>query len=341
MKRLPLLVACLTGLLAGIAFSLHGGTGASATASRVAPNVTAPPPRSGTHPDLVASLKKTPDLRGKTALMLGALSKGLHSDMASLVEAAGSDISQLLVLSDIALATTPAPFMTEIAKYARSNDGRDVVASRFAENWAKADFHAAFATSLEIPSPVGGWIGGVMLESLVATDPTAALKLAVAHPGLRLPWDQTHPIPATPENLDLIRALPPTAGKATMIEGISSNLEPDQAFALAIEDRGSNPLYGFLKVSRAMIKKDPRAAQAWCLANQDHPAAAQLARQISLHLVETNPAAAVDWAASHLSGSNRTSALTKAADALEASDPSSAKAARALLPEAFKTHGEP
>ena len=341
MKRFPFSITCLAGLLAGVALGRNVGAGAPAKASTAPPATAAPTAKPGPRPDLLTSLKKTPGLRGKTALMLGALSDGHPGDMRHLVEAAGSDIGQLLMLSDIALPTDPAGFIKAITKNAGLLDGRDVIAQNFAEQWAKADFDAAFATSRELPYPVGAWLGGVVLETRFATDPTAALKLAVAHSGLRLNWDNTHLIPATPENLDLVRALPPSMGKAAMIKAISADLPPDQAFALVLEDRHSNPLNGIGKVSQAMYKNDPQAAQTWVLANPDHPAATQLSRQISNHLIMINPAAAVEWAASHLSGSIRTSVLKKAAEALQKTDPAAAEAARALLPEAFKASGKP
>ena len=341
MKRFPLSITCLAGLLAGLLIGRHAGAGTSANPSLATHTTAAPTAKPGPRPDLLTSLKKTPGLRGKTALMLGALSKGHPGDMRHLVEAAGSDIGQLLMLSDIALPTAPAGFIKAITKNAGSVDGRDVIAQNFAEQWAKADFDGAFATSRELPYPVGGWLGVVVLETRFATDPTAALKLAVDHPGLRLNWDNTHRIPATPENLDLVRALPPSMGKAAMIKAISADLSPDQAFELALEDRYSNPVFGLMRVSQAMIKNDPQAAQSWVLAHPDHPAATQLSRQISNHLIETNPAAAVEWATSHLSGPNRTRALENAADALQKTDPAAAEAARALLPEAFKASGKP
>jgi hypothetical protein len=341
MKRFPLTVTCLAGLLAGLLIGRNAGVGAPANPSLATPPTAAPAAKPRPTPDLLTTLKKTPGLRGKTALMLGALSDGHPGDMRHLVAAAGTDFNQLSLLADLALQTDPAGFIAALSQQLPGEDYTGTLAFDFTQRWAKADFAAAFRTCRSLPGFAGTWLGGVVVETLFATDPTAALKLAVAHPGLRLNNDNTHRIPAIPENVDLVRALPPSMGKAAMIKALSADLPPDQAFALVLEDRHSNPIHGIAKVSQQMIKNDPQAAQTWVLANPDHPAATQLSRHISDHLIKTNPAVAVEWAASHLSGAHRINALKKAAEALQKTDPAAAAAARALLPEAFKASGKP
>ena len=341
MKRFPWTVTCLAGLLAGLLIGRNVGAGTSTNPSLATPPKAVPTAKPRPRPDLLTTLKKAPGLRRKTALMLGALTDGQPGDIRHLVAATGKDFNQLSLLADLALQTDPAGFIAALSQQLPSKDYTGTLAFDFTQRWAKADFAAAFRTCRSLPGFAGAWLGGVVLETQFSTDPTAALKLAVAHSGLRLNWDNTHRIPATPENVDLVRALPPSMGKAAMIEALSTDLPPDQAFALVLEDRHSNPINGIAKVSQAMIENDPQAAQTWVLANPDHPAAAQLARRVGEHLVKTNPAAAVEWAASHLSGPNRTRALEKAADSLQKTDPAAADAVRALLPEAFKASGKP
>lgn len=341
MKRFPWTVTCLAGLLAGLFIGRKAGVGASTNPSLATPTTAAPAAKPRPRPDLLTTLKKTPGLRGKTALMLGALSEGHPGDMRHLVAAAGKDFNQLSLLADLALQTDPAGFIAALSQQLPAEDYTGTLAYDFTQRWAKADFSAAFRTCHSLPGFAGALLGGAVLEPLFATDPTAALKVAVTHPGLRLDWNSKHKIPATPENMELVRALPPSIGKGALIASLSANLPPDQAFALVFEDRRSNPMNGLALVSQAMVKNDPQASQAWVLANPDHPAAAQLSRRVGEHLVKTNPAAAVEWASSHLSGPNRTSALEKAASALQKNDPAAADAARALLPEAFKTSGKP
>ncbi|MES2467323.1 MAG: hypothetical protein V4675_08490 [Verrucomicrobiota bacterium] len=339
MKRFPLTVTCLAGLLAGLLIGRNAGAGTSTNPSLATPTTAAPTAKP--RPDLLTTLKKTPGLRGKTALMLGALSEGHPGDMRHLVAAAGKDFNQLSLLADLALQTDPAGFIAALSQQLPSEDYTGTLAFDFTQRWAKADFAAAFRTCRSLPGFAGAWLGGVVLQTQFDTDPTATLKLAATHPGLRLDWSSKHKIPATSENMELVRALPPSIGKAALIEALSASLTPQQAFALVLEDRYSNPIFGIAKVSQAMVKNDPLASQAWVLANPDHPAATRLAGRISDHLIKTDAAAAVEWATSHLSGANRTNALKKAAEALQKTDPAAADAARALLPEAFKASGKP
>ena len=341
MKRFPLTVTCLAGLLAGLLIGRNAGAGTSTNPSLATPTPAAPASKPRPKSDLLITLKKTAGLRSKTALMLGALSDGHPGDMRHLVAAAGKDFNQLSLLSDLALQTDPAGFITALSQQLPAEDSTSSLAYDFTQRWAKADFAESFRTCRSLSGFAGAWLGGVVLQTQFDTDPTAALKLAVTHPELRLDWNSTHKIPATPENVDLIRAIPPSIGKAALIEALSAGLTPQQAFALVLEDRYSNPIFGIAKVSQAMVKNDPQASQAWVLANPDHPAATRLAGRISDHLIKTDAAAAVEWAASHLSGANRTNALKKAAEALQKADPAAADAARALLPEAFKASGKP
>ncbi len=340
MKRFPWTVTCLAGLLAGLFIGRNVEAGTSTNPSLATPTTAAPTAKPKPRPDLRTTLKKAPSLRRKTALMLGALTDGQPGDMRQLVAATGKDFNQLSLLADLALQTDPAGFIAALSNQLPAEDYTGTLAYDFTQRWAKADYTAAFHTCRSLSGFAGAWLGGVVLQTQFDTDPTAALKLAVTHPGLRLDWSSKHKIPATPENMELVRALPPSIGKAALIESLSAGLTPQQSFALVLEDRYSNPIFGIAKVSQAMVKNDPQASQAWVLANPDHPAATRLAGRISDHLIKTDAAAAVEWAVSHLSGANRTNALKKAAEALQKTDPAAADAARALLPEAFKASGK-
>ena len=344
MKPVWISLTCFTALGTGVLLGRHAAVPASsgslpAGAARPAGLGAAATPQPV--PDLLTYLKQTSGIRKKTTLMLKHLAKGQPGNISQLVEAAGNDASQLLMLSDIALHTDPAGFVIALFKNAGTEGPQDVVARNFAEKWAKTDFNAAFQTCRALPSPIGSWVGGVVLETRMATDPTAALKLAVAHPELRFNWNNDHKIPATLENVELVRALPPSMGKFAMIKALSASMPVDQALAMVYEDRQANPLYGAFRVSEAIVEKDPTAAQQWVIANPDHPARSQMARRFGDHLIKTNPTAAVDWATNHISGTSRTRALEKAAAALQKTDPAAAAAARALLPEAFKAAGKP
>ena len=344
MKPVWISLTCFTALVSGVLLGRHAAVPASsgslpAGAARPAGPGAAATPQPA--PDLLTHLKQTSGIRKKTTLMLKHLAKGQPGNMRQLVESAGNDYHQLQLLSDIALHADPVGFMKGITKNAGIDNPRDVMTKNFAGRWAKADFNAAFETSRALPYPIGSWLGGVVLETRMATDPTAALKLAVAQPDLRFDWNNEHKIPATPENVELVRALPPSMGKSAMIKALSASLPVDQAFAMVYEDRHSNPLYGASRVSEAMLQKDPQAVQEWVIANPDHPARSQMARRFGDHLIKTNPAAAVEWATTHLSAQQRTNVLKKTATALEKTDPAAAAAARALLPEAFKAAGKP
>lgn len=261
--------------------------------------------------------------------------------MAQLVEAAGKDYNQLSFLAGIALHTDPGGFIRALAGKLGNDDRVGIVAHDFAIKWGQADFSAAFQTCHKLPYPTGSWLGGGVLDTHMANDPTTALKLAVAHPDVRFTWNNEHTIPATRENIDLVRALPASMGKFAMIKALCDSLPPDAALAMVFEDRDSNPLYGVFRVAEGIVKKDPQAAEQWILANPDHPARHPMARRLSDHLIKTDPAAAVAWATQHLSGSSRTRTLEKAADALQKTDPAAAAAARELLPAAFKARGKP
>ena len=143
----------------------------------------------------------------------------------------------------------------------------------------------------------------------------------------------------TLENATLadLRALPTSMGKCGLIENLATDLPPDQAFALILEDRNSNPGFGLPGIAQAMMQKEPEAAQEWLAAHPDHPAATFLSRQIADHLINTAPAEAVEWITSQLSGIRRTKALERAAGALQKTDPAADEAARNLLPGSFKT----
>ena len=344
MKPVWILLACLAALPAG--FLLGRST---ATSTPVGPTVgnAARPGGSGASAkalpttNLLIKLKQTPGLRKKTALMLNHLAKGQPANINQLVEAAGNDVSQLLMLSDIALHIDPAGFIKALSKNYGTQHPQELIGYNFIIKWAGTDFKAAFQTCRSLPYPINGRLGGTALRPLFEKDPTAALKLAVAHPGLDLGWANEQKLAASQENLALVRALAPGFSKAAMIKAISANLSPDEAFDLALEDRHATLQLGIMRASMALVEKDPKAALVWVLANPDHPAAAQLARQVGDHLIKTNPAAAVEWAATHLSGPNRTRALEKAGTALQKTDPRAAAAARALLPESFKEGGKP
>ena len=344
MKPFWISLAYLTALLTGVflgRYSAAPSFSASPPGSAARPVGSGAPAKPQPAPNLITQLKQTPGIRKKTTLMLSHLAKGQNGTMHQLVEAAGNDFGQLLMLSDIALHTDPSGFIKAIIINAGTEGPQEAVANNFAEQWAKADFDAAFETCRSLPHPIGGWLGGTALGQFFGKDPTAALKLAAAYPGLNLTWADQQKLPATPENLALVRGLPPGFSKAAMIKAISANLSPDEAFALVLEDRHSGAQLGILKASMAMIEKDPQAAQEWVLVHPDHPATAQLSRSVGKHLIETSPTAAVEWATTHLSGSSRTRTLEEAAEALQETDPAAADAARALLPEAFKASGKP
>ena len=339
MKPAWLSLTCFTALVTGVLIGRHSfaiPSSRSLAGSAARPGGPGASAKSPPAPNLITQLKQPSGIRRKTTLMLSHLANGGNATMRQFVEAAGNDVGQLLRISDIALHTDPAGFMKTITKKTESLNAWDTLAVNFAKKWAKADFNAAFATSRDLPYPVGSWMGGIVLETRLATDPTSALKLAVAHPELRFQWNNDLQIPASPENVELVRALPPSMGKFAMITALSDSLPMDQTLALVYEDNHTNPYYGAYRVSEAMIKKDPQEVQEWVLVNPDHPARSHMARRVGDHLIKTNPAAAVEWATTHLSGMHRTKAMEKAAAALQKTDPAAADAARALLPASFK-----
>src|SRR6188768_3166698 len=116
MKHFPVTITCLAGLLTGLLIGRIAGPGTAtnpklATLTKAA-SAANPRPK----PDLLTTLKKTPGLRGKTALMLGALSEGHPGDMRHLVAAAGKDFNQLSLLADLALQTDPAGFISALSQ---------------------------------------------------------------------------------------------------------------------------------------------------------------------------------------------------------------------------------
>ncbi len=344
MRPVLISLTCFSALAAGVFIGRRAASPAASlpsAGSAARPGGTGAPVAPPSAADPITQLKQTSNIRRKTALMLDLISKGQAGNMRELVKAAGNDHHQLRLLSDFALHSDPAGFLTAIAEDAGSLNFRDLVAQDFAKRWGEADFDTAFATSRNLPYPLRRWLGGVVLETRFASDPTAALKLAIANPDLRFGWNNDFKIPATPDNVELVRALPPSMGKFAMIKALSADLPVDQALAMVYEDRHSNPLLGSDRISQAMMEKSPQDVQEWVVANPEHPARYQMARRFGEYLVRTNPAAAVEWATTHLSGPLRTSTLEKAASALQENDPAAADAARDLLPQAFKSSGKP
>ena len=311
---------CLPALLTGVLLGRYLTPPAlSGTPSRSADGLGGPlpSPKADAVSEITPQFKQTSGLRSRTALTLSALANGRSGSMAQLVEAAGRDYNQLTFLAGLALHTDPGGFIRALAGKLGNDDRVGTVAHEFAIKWGQTDFSAAFQTFHKLPHPTGSWLGGQVLDTHIAIDPTAALKLAVAHPDVRFNWNNGHTIPATRENIDLVRALPPSMGKFDMIKALSDSLPPDEALAMVFEDRESNPSYALFRVAEGIVKKDPQAAEQWILANPDHPAHSQMARRLGEHLLNTDPAAAVAWATQHLSGFSRTRTLEKAADTLQ------------------------
>ncbi|MDB6069560.1 MAG: hypothetical protein JWL81_731 [Verrucomicrobiales bacterium] len=273
--------------------------------------------------------------------MLATLATNRPGDLRQLIEAAAGDPGQLSLLADLALETQPAVFLTTLGGKFPAQNAHASIFENFVKRWARKDFDTAFRTALSLPSIVGAWAGGTALETRMETDPTGALQIALAHPGVRFNSFNELTIPGTPENLELVGALPPSLGKHAMIKAISRNLTIDQAMSLTSGGREGLPVYGAYRVAEAFMEKDPQAARDWMDANPDHPAFPVMARRYGEELLKADPAAAAAWATAHLSGSPRNRILEKAAKALEKSDPAGAQAARDLLPEAFKTGGKP
>ena len=163
MKRFPLSITCLVGLLAGVGIGRNAGARTSKDPSLASHTRAAPAAKSKPRPDLLTTLKKTPGLRRKTALMLGALSDGHPGDMRHLVAAAGKDFNQLSLLADLALQTDPAGFITALSQRLPSEDSTSPLALDFTQRWAKADFATAFLTCRSLPGFAGAWLGGVAL----------------------------------------------------------------------------------------------------------------------------------------------------------------------------------
>lgn len=338
MKYLWISLTCAAALITGVFLGrYHAAPFAGKAAAGSASRPGGPKAHANPTPDLVTQLKQTSSQRKKTAVILNALANGGSGGMRQLVEAAGKDFNELSLLAEIARHINPAEFTKELARELSHDDFRDQLAFDFVRDWAKTDFATAFRTCSALPSFSGRWLGGAVLETQFATDPTTVLKMAVANPELRLSWGNENKIPATPENVDLVRALPPSMGKFGLIENLATDLPPDQAYALILEDRNSNPGFGLPRIAQAMMQKDPQAAQEWLAAHPDHPAATFLSRRIADHLINTAPAEAVEWITSQLSGIRRTKALERAAAALQKTDPAAAEAARNLLPGSFKT----
>lgn len=344
MKVARVLFTCLAALAAGL-FIGRQSAPPPATVAPVASTAPAgqggnAPPPSGAN-DLLSRWKKTPGDRGKARLMLAALATNRPGDLRQLIEAAAGDPTQLSLLADLALNTQPAVFLTTLGGKFFSQNKHASIFENFVKRWARKDFDTAFRTAVSLPFAVGGWTGGMALETRMETDPTGALRIAQAHPGVRFNSFNDLNIPGTPENLELVRALSPSLGKHAMIKAISKNLTMDQAMSLTSGGRESIPVYGASKVAEVFMEKDPQAARDWMDAHPDHQAFPVMARRYGEELLKTDPAAAATWATAHLSGSPRNRILEKAAKALEKADPAAAQAARDLLPEAFKTNAKP
>lgn len=274
-------------------------------------------------------------------IMLNALDGVSSRNMQQLVDAVSNDYYQLSMLADLAIHTNLGAFMKSLIHKKPGENAVGYMAWNFVERWGKIDFPAAFETCRNFPQPIGGFLAGTVLQTQFANDPTEALKIAAQHPELRFTWSNSFNIPATSSNLDLIRALPPSMGKAAMIEAISKNLGPDDAFDLVLEDRSFNPSYGLPKAAKGLVEKDPEVAREWILANPDHAATSQFAYTYGHQLLRKDPAAAAEWAATQLSGERRTRLLENAVKELDSKDPAAAEAVRALLPSAIKSVSKP
>ena len=344
MKTVWMSITCLAALLAGAVIGRQTVAGPSGPSGSEVPPGRAGKAAAATTaaaPDLPSAFKAAATQRGKMLIMLNALEARSSRNMPQLVDAMSNDYYQLSMLADLAIHTNPAGFMKALIHRKPGEDAVGYMAWNFAERWGKIDFPGAFETCLNFPQPSGGFLAGTVLQTRFADDPTEALKTAAQHPELRFAWSNSFNIPATSVNLDLIRALPPSMGKAAMIEAISKNLEPDAAYALVLQDRSFNSGYGLPKASKSLVEKDPEAAREWILSHQGHPATSQFAYAYGDHLLRKDPAAAAEWAASQLSGSRRTSILEKAAKELESKDPAAAEGVRALLPSAIKSADKP
>jgi len=137
------------------------------------------------------------------------------------------------------------------------------------------------------------------------------------------------------ELLPLIRRLPDCAGKNNLMTKALKTLP----FAEAMSALGDVAEYSTAGVRGGIlsqaVKKDVEEVIAWH-ANATGQARNVAAQFIGGALVTKDPAAALEWAKQHLSGSPRTTTIRRAAKALESTDPAAAAAARALLPESFK-----
>jgi len=344
MKALPVSLTCLFGLLAGFPIGRWFQSHAPADISHPASTETPTLGKSST-PSSRPLLNPTRSLHGKIARMLNDLADHRPGTMRHLITACQGDPGQLWLLSDLALTTDPAGFITALEKGVPGSAPKTEIGRSFAARWAKLDADAAFKTCHALPGPNGDNLSPQALETMAKKDPGAALRLLAAHPEANLNFDGlARTLVLNPGVFDQVKSLPQGMAKMRLISSLNhmaSSLPPEAAFALVLEDRSASPLFRFDYISIAMIQKDPQAAQEWLLANPSHPAAASMARIMGWHLLQTDPAAAVTWTAAHLSGPIRTDTLEKAAKALETTDPTAAEAARQLLPSSFKFNGNP
>jgi hypothetical protein len=336
MKRFAFILLCLLCTAGGLALGRYAWAAPVDDAPVMRPSSSARPAAQSSIRSIQQSLAELRSGPRRAALLLSLAARGDRRQLPSLIEACAHDAAALQFLADTWLQADPNAFVRALAasKAIRGRHREQCAETLWSvlERWGKKAPDDAWRTVESLPGPLrrlGLWR---LAAKRIEADPRAGLEFLKAHPGLTPGFVDLPKINNAPELLPLIQSLPESACKMQLLRETLQGLP----LAEALTHLDATPEYGTVMTRSTLIRRVAQRSLEEAItfhASASGPNRMLAARFISHELLSKAPGAAVTWAQDHLSGSERTATIKRAAENLEASDPAAAAAARALLPE--------
>lgn len=175
------------------------------------------------------------------------------------------------------------------------------------------------------------------IMSLMESDTRKGLRLAAAHPELRLGGmnQDLNKMKLTPADVPLLLSLPGSITGSDMLLRATKDLPAGEAFRVMGQAPGALRTPGIRKAARRWVAEDMEAALQYATSGASHSERGALLASAGEKKVEQDPRAAAAWAEENLGGYPRNQVLTKAAAKLKKTDPDAAKAISARLPDNY------
>jgi hypothetical protein len=203
--------------------------------------------------------------------------------------------------------------------------------------WAKSQPDAAWNAAEKFTGTLRRGVLSELAHERVSQDPKEGLEFLLSHPGIA-PSGSATSLEGRRDLVPLIQQLPDGFGKLQSLKDALKGVPLTEALATV----GQAPDFSTTNARRGLLRAAAKTSLDEVIAfHQQATGSDRYAAALAVGdaLLLKDPAAAIEWARANLSGSVRNGTINTAAKALQSQDPAAAEAARALLPESFKSGG--